>query len=304
MPIQRINQVQQSFTSNAVNSTRNSSVPINAGPKNSKTKTAVMLGLTALGTVGVAIVAIRHGKARKVLKELPDNFKAIFNDIKFLEGEEFVNEAYVKLVKEMNLEGIAPAKIEIFSAQKGTFGELMGGYNCVDNKLEISESLLKLSKSHQLDVIAHELKHCEQMTRILRTEGLGAEALARAEARSGVINSFNGAIFDGGYREAREAGKLEEFIKPHVDKLTEKCLEKINKNHSKVLQLPKIKLDSVEGKKATEHLKAIENYDIGNTVFFGPMYNKEYQNNIVEVEAREFGGKIRKMFEDYLSVTK
>ena len=35
-----------------------------------------------------------------------------------------------------------------------------------------------------------------------------------------------------------------------------------------------------------------------------PMYNKEYQNNIVEVEAREFGGKIRKMFEDYLSVTK
>lgn len=270
--------------------------------KTNKSRTIIVcLGLITAVGIGVAKLKTRANRV-KILKSIPEEMKTLFREINAKSGDEFVNCAYQKLIKMMNLENIAPPKV-ITKDKDGLFC-VTGGYDLANNTISFSEGFSSLDQAKKLGMLAHELKHCEQETRILRTEGLGAEKLARAFAERNIYNAiqetdFRNILFKSAYDKAVLFGKGKDFLEKAITQNQKKILDLINQNCSEILKMPKIKIDSAEGKKAYEHLEAIRNYK--GLDMFG-LSNDAYKNNPLEVEAYAFGDKIEEMYQNYLNV--
>ncbi|MCD7779905.1 MAG: hypothetical protein LUH05_04455 [Candidatus Gastranaerophilales bacterium] len=266
---------------------------INKKAENKKTAAKVLL---ALGIITAAGIAIYKGRQIKALKEIPADLKPLFNDLKGKNGKEFVDDAYSGIVKHMGLSDVAPKNVNLTNKADGMFNTVTGGFHPIENTIEYSKGFIdKLSKKQQFNLLSHELKHCEQYNKILRTEGLGAEALAKANAEqavyqaSGLFGNFSENVMKQYPKE-----EAEKIIKDEIDKLTQEYSAKIKKNFSESLKLPKIPASSQDGVKAKEYLESVRKYK--GLGWLGTA-SKEYLENILEKEAYGFGGKMGKWFE-------
>lgn len=248
-----------------------------------------------------AIIASR-GKAikqQKLLSEIPKDLQARFEPLKNLKGKEFVDKAYSEMVDYMGLKGIAPQKV----LQEGADGimSVQGGYNMMDNTISYTSGFFtKLNKTQQINLLSHELKHCEQFTNMLRTEGITVEKYVQSTVDSmikdAIKSPFNNMSFRLAHKQAVAAGKEAEFLAKTKENWTKDLSKNVEEAYKDVLKMPKFKADSPEGKKAFEHLKANSEYEGLDAFGFG---SEAYQNNPLEVEAYAFGGKIEDMFKKF-----
>lgn len=274
-------------------------VPTEESKKNKKGWLAAAAGL-AVAIGAIIITKGRAAKKAKAMQAIPDDLKVIFNDLKGKNGKEFIDAAYEKMVNYMGLKGIAPQKI----GHSGGDGlAITGGYNPIDNIIEYSDGFFnKLPKMQQLNCLSHELKHCQQFSTILKTEGITVEQYARVVAENAVNSaikksSLDNLMFKIHYEKAVAAGKGEEFIEKAIQNQVKGLIPKIEKNFADVLKMPKIPANSPEAQKALEYLEAERNYE--GLGIFG-LGSDAYRNNPLELEAYAFGGGIEKMFKDYL----
>ncbi len=240
-------------------------------------------------------------KVANALEKVPEEYRVIFANLEGKSGREFVSEAYENMVKQMGLNGIAPKNIII----EGADGVLSvkGGYSPIKNSIDYTKGFLNgLTKEQQLNLIAHELKHCEQYSTILRTEGISVEQYARAIAESQVRNAIKKGSFDirfkNSYKKALEAGKGEEFIQRATENTAKKIIPQIEESFAEVLKMPKFKADSIHGKKAHEYLEAMKNYEYMNSLGF---CSEKYRNSLIEEEAYAFGDRIGNFFKSFLA---
>jgi hypothetical protein len=234
-------------------------------------------------------------------KTLNPEYKPLLAKLEGKSGKEFIDTAYENTVKHLKLDGIAPKSLKI-NGSDGVMS-IKGGYNYIDNTIEYSQGFLeKLPPKQQMNLIAHELKHCEQFSNILRTENITTNDYARAIAENSLKQALDKSSFDFSlkyaYKKALEQGKGEEFIAKQLDELTKSYVSKIETNFSEVLKLPKIKASSPEGIKAAQHFEALKKYEGIDLFGFG---SENYRNNPLEVEAYAFGDNIEKIFNDFVS---
>ena len=186
-------------------------------------------------------------KSPIISKNIPSEYKSIFANLEGRTGQEFVDTAYGNMVSHMKLNGIAPKKITI-NDNDGIIS-VTGGYDYINNTIGYSKGFLeKLTPQQQMNLISHELKHCEQFSNILRTENIGVKEYARVISENSLKRALDKSSFEfmlkNRYEQALKQGKGDEFIKKTIDSWTEKLIPEIETNFSEVLKLPKIKANS------------------------------------------------------------
>lgn len=255
----------------------------------------IAAGLATIILIGSVIVN-KHNRAKRI-KQIPEELRAIFNDLKGEKGENFINKAYDKLKNYMKLDEIVPDKIEHLGADKGCFA-LQGGYNPTLNTIGYTDGFFtKIDKASQFSLIAHELKHADQTAKIIRA-GLLPE-YAKAWAEQSIRNVRNNPLeinFNLAYREAVRQGKGKEFLDNTLKNSTETIMTKMKESHKNTLNLPRYKKDSQEYKDAENYIEATRNYVNLNELGLG---SKDYYNNPLEKEAYDFGNKMEKYFRDF-----
>lgn len=244
-------------------------------------------------------VAQKPKNAVKVSKGISDDLKPLFANLECKTGQEFVDVGYNNVVEYMKLKGIAPANIAIKN-EDGLF-VVTGGFDPVKNTIEYSKGFLsELSPKVQMNLMAHELKHCEQFSTILRTEGLGVESYARTIAQNSVYGAIKDSsmdvMFKMRYKKALSEGKGDGFIQKAIEMQTEKLVPQIENNFSDVLKLPKFSAESPEGIRAKKYLDSFRDYEGLNFLGLG---SDAYRANALEVEAYSFGDEIEKLFEKF-----
>ena len=252
-------------------------------------KAGIAAGLASLA-IGLAI-----WKKKKAINEVPKDLKNLFKSIKNKKGKEFVDEAYNGLVKHMGLEDIAPKGVEITKNPDRAFNRIMGGYTFNDNKISYTQGFInKLSKSQQVSLLRHELEHCSQYNKILRTEGLGAEKLAETLVEKSVSTpNFFGKIYKDEVFKHFPKEQAEKELQETKKKYFDEIIEQLKSAHKTTLELPKYKPDSKEGKQAYEYLKATKEYE--GLGFFG-FGSDKYRENLLEKEAYAAGEKCAKLY--------
>lgn len=255
----------------------------------------IAAGLATIILIGSVIVN-KHNRAKRI-KQIPEELRAIFNDLKGEKGEDFINKAYQKLKKYMKLDGIAPDKIEHLGTDKNCFYS-QDGYNPTLNTIGYTDDFFtNLDKASQFSLIAHELKHAEQTAKIIQA-GLLPE-YAKAWAEQSIKNVRNNPLeisFNLAYREAVKQGKGKEFLDNALKNSSESIMSNMKESHKNTLNLPKYKKDSQEYKEAEKYIEATRNYT--NLDCFG-VGSKDYYNNPLEKEAYDFGDKMEKYFKDF-----
>ncbi|MCR4881524.1 MAG: hypothetical protein K6A44_06200 [bacterium] len=196
----------------------------------------------------------------------------------------------------MKLDGIAPKKLRIVKPTEiDKFGFAAGGYHPTYNKIYINEKLLfEMSQKRMLDILAHELKHCEQHTNMCRLAGMTPDKYARVLAEGAVNRAINGGNGITGYfyKRAVQEGNGQKFIEENVQNVIRKNIEKIKSAFASVFKAPKISPDSPEGKKALLQLESLKTYG---------GYSRHYEEPI-EIEAHEWGNKIKNFFQKFLEL--
>ena len=272
--------------------------------KNQKLKGLLWAGLALAAGTAVAILSRGKIKARRadVLKDIPHELQVRFEKLKNLSGKDFIDNAYNEMVDYMGLKGIAPKEI-LINGNDGLMS-ITGGYNPMLNKITYSSGFVtKLTKDQQLTMLSHELKHCEQFTNMLRTEGLTVEKYVESTVDNYINNAirtpYQSVHFSIAYSRAREAGTVKEFLAKMKNAWIQELAKEVRQNFAEVLKLSKFKADSPEARKAFEHLRANSEYEGLNIFGTG---SDTYRNNPLEVEAYAFGDKIGTMFKKFLSV--
>lgn len=186
--------------------------------------------------------------------------KVIFEKIKDKEGQDFANAAYTELVKFMGLEESAPSSI---TWEKNEGRQIVGDYRFYNNSVVFyTDYFLKMDKSTQIGIIAHELTHCKQLSNMLRTEGLPVEKIAYAYAVSDTkAMLINNPQIIKMYNAAKTNGKDKEFIQHLVKIGTIKTANELKQAHGKTLSLPKHPLNTPQGQKAQQDWVAQYNYN-------------------------------------------
>lgn len=280
------------------------STPVNTDytPKKASNKKnwAIAAGIATAVLTGTAIL-LTKGKAlrqKRLLAEIPTDLQARFANIKDLNGKEFVDRAYKEMVDYMGLSKVAPKEIKIKDTDNAF--SVTGGYNPMLNTIEYTQGFMtKLSKPKQLNMLAHELKHCEQITNMLRTEGITVEKYLEANVDNLLKDVVNNPLNPNHFRYsmADTVGKGKEWLASAKEQIMKHHAQTIEKHYKEVFSMPKIKADSPEGKKAYDHLKATAEYE--GLGFLG-LGGEAYRNNPLEREAYPFGDKIEELFQKYM----
>lgn len=241
-----------------------------------------------------------HNIGQVDVSEIPEELQVKFEKLKGLEGDAFVNAAYTEMVDYMGLNGIAPKNITKNNEPEG-LAPAIGGFNPATNEISYSKGFwTNLTPSQQLNLLAHELKHCEQFANVLSTEGISVEDVSGKFIDS-TINQIlehpmNNLSFYTDYTYAESSGMGEEFLQKAKEFSVKQMSDSMRESYKLVLDRPKFKADSLEGQKAHEYLEAIGNYE--GLGFLG-IGSEAYENNLLEVEAYAWGNKICKLYEKY-----
>lgn len=230
--------------------------------------------------------------------------RVVFNGLKNESGEDFVNKAYSGIIKHLDIEDVAPSKVNLNACEDGLM-TITGGFSPDSNSISYSKGFLKLPREKQFNLLSHEANHCKQFNTMVRTEGIGISQLADAIADSsikavdspGSMAIFQKMALDKARKEGREIELLNSWKKQVIDKVTPQ-MEQV---YSSALQQPKISADSEVGKKAKEYLDAFREYEGLNMFGFG---SEAYRSNPIEQEAYSFGDKMEKYFSDFLRFSK
>ena len=220
-------------------------------------------------------------------KEIPPILSEMFEAIKDKKDEELAETAYPYLVKYIGVEDVAPPKI---TWEKTEGRPIVADYKVFENSIVIYSDLFKkVSKAEQLAFIAHELTHCKQSFNMMRTENIGIEKYAYANAvsdfRAATIrnkNIINALI------EAKRNNKEKELIQYLIQKSTINNIKELKQTYPNFDKLSKIKSTSIEGQKAQTDLKAQFEYN-------GADINA-YNNCPLEKEAIEKENEIIKIY--------
>ncbi len=227
---------------------------------------------------------------------IPYELRVSFSKLQKTNGKRFVKKAYKELVKFFGLEEIAPKKIKFKKlgyTQRATCDKLTG-------QIAISNKVAQLdTKDKQLGTIAHELKHFEQFSRVIRTENVGVEGYTDALADNGLLkrkyNFFDMRFWDG-LVKARKEGTADEYMASVKQAIYAELLPIVKRGFSRVISQPQIP-DNVHNRQAAEkYLRAIRNYlstdDMGGTW-------EKYRNNLLEVEAYRAGHRMQNYYKTF-----
>ncbi len=259
-----------------------------------KKKVGIAAAFIATTAIVIGLLVNKHLKAKE-LKGIPKEFRTIFKDLKNETGDNFVNKAYNKLKKYMKLEGIAPEKIGRSGPDKG-INSIQGGYNPTKNTIEYSDGFFtNIDRATQFEMLAHELKHAEQTSKIIRSGKI--DEYARAWAECNVELAKNDPLnlnFSMAYKEAKKQGLEKEFIENSTQVTKDIILDEMKKSHENILKMPKFKEGSQEFMDAERYIEASRNYE---GLGLSGLENEKYINNPLETEAYSFGSKMKEYFE-------
>ena len=257
-----------------------------------KQKVGIAAALIATTAIVVGILVNKHIKAKE-LKKIPEEFRTIFKELKNETGDNFVNKAYNKLKKYMKLEGIAPEKIGRSGRDKGF--RVQGGFNPTKNTIEYSNGFFtKLDRATQFEMLAHELKHAEQTSKIIRSGKIDEYARAWAECNVELAkNDPLNVSFSMAYNNAKNHGVEKEFIENSIQLNKDMILDEMTKSHTNTLKMPQFKEGSPEYLDAEKYIEASRNYEGLGLLGSG---SEKYKNNLLEKEAYSFGAKMKKYF--------
>lgn len=259
-------------------------------------KLGIVATLIATGVLITNAIINKHNRT-KAVKEIPAELKTIFEELRGEQGESFINKAYAKLKTYMKLDGIAPDTICQSNVDVVNIG-MTGGFQPCTNKIGFSSNFFSIAtREQQFELMAHELKHSEQMSKILRS-GL-IEEYADASAHSAVNSLINDPLninFKTALDNAKANGKEKEFLEQCHNANKEVRLKDIYENHKNTLNMPKFERGSQEYKDAKRYVEAQKNYT-GSGIL--GLATEEYLNNPLEVEAYAWGDKMAKYFRTF-----
>lgn len=210
--------------------------------------------------------------------------KLMFAQIKDLQGEEFFKTYYKLLAKLLGYKDCAPKLI--FKNNKdsivaASFKQFLGEIEFDISDMINGEQLY----TNILSTLRHELEHFIQFTTIARTEGLGTDAICKANAK---------AVIRGMKMDKERCleiwGKPFEEISMGEDEMFQKCYDDYKSEINTVFYEKVIKEKGIilkgtpEAKKAEKYLNAIANYtSVGETT--NKALIKDYEDNLLEQEA-------------------
>lgn len=252
-------------------------------------KVAIGIGIIATAIATTAIIAIRN---KSKINKIPKELRTLFEELKHEKGENFINKSYSKLKTYMKLDDIAPKKI-IYNNNKSAFA-VTGGFNPSLNTIEYSNNFKQLSQAEQFELLAHELKHSEQISKIIRSGKMSeyAEAWATHSVEYAKNDPLN-INFKLACNGNKKLGKEKEFIENCINNSKQEIIDSMKISHANTLELPKFHPSDKEYKDAEKYIEASRNY-IGLDMLGIP--SEEYKNNILEKEAYEYGEQMKKYF--------
>ena len=259
----------------------------------SKKKKGIIAAGIATAAVVIGVLVNKHIRAQQ-LKKVPEEFKTIFKDLRNETGDNFVNKAYDKLKKYMKLEGIAPEKIGR-SGPNPRANAVQGGFNPSLNTIQYTDGFFTdLDRATQFELLAHELKHAEQTSKIIRSGKLDeyAQAWAEYNVNTEKNNPLN-ISFGFAYTQAKSSGKEKEFLEKVTQNSKNKILASMKENHKGSLEMPKFEPGSPEYQDAEKYIEATRKYE---GLGFMAIPGENYRNNPLEKEAYGFGAKMKKFF--------
>jgi len=268
---------------------------------NFKAKNPLMDSSIVNGNYNIALLNIKNNA--EALKEIPRGLRTIFKELKDETGENFVHKAYSKLRKYMKLDGIAPDEIGRLGPDEVTHSgakvNIEGGYNPRNNSISYTDGFFnRLEKHEQLNFLAHELKHAEQASKIIRSGLISQYAGTWAKFQvSGVLQNPLNVPVQMALKKARENGKLSEFVKGAMFACKDETLKDMTKGHANTLKLPQYSPKSIGYKEGTNYFESYKTYS-------NNIYDSEYKNNPIEIEAYAFGNQIEKHFQIYSQINK
>lgn len=273
------------YTPKADLSTHNDKIELQ-NKKKSKSKKALIAA--CIITAGlVAATVFYKVKQHKISITTPKELKSLFKQLKHKKGEDFINSSYNGIKGHLELNGIAPDKVNLTNNPDGLFNAITGGYDPIKNTIEYSKGFKdKLTKRQQFNLLSHELKHVKQYSTALRTEGIGLKGLVDAEVEKRMaamkVIPLGNATKD----------QIAEYLKKKKESFVEAITEDIKQNHQVSLNAPKISAQSAEGIQAGKYIDAIKSY---KGLIFG-LGGKDYHQNLLEKEAYAFGDKMEDMY--------
>lgn len=216
--------------------------------------------------------------------KIDNDLAALFQNLKGKDGKDFAETAYKGLVKYFGLDDVAPKSL---SWEQSEGRPIVSDYKWYENKVVLYEDYFnKAPKEKQIGYIAHELTHLKQTTNILKTESLplGNYAVAIAVSDFKAMMTRNPQM-QNAYKTASLNGKGKEFSTYMIQKGAAQTYKELNTVFADVLKQPKHPLNSPEGQKAVNDVKAQAMYN-------GADLN-EYNNCPLEKEAMDIENSIR-----------
>lgn len=256
-------------------------------------KKKLVTGLALIG--GAALIGVAIYKKKKSLNTIPKELRELYKSIKHKNGQEFIDDAYSGLVKYMDLDGIAPSRVNLTNKPDGLFNSITGGFMIQSNSIEYSQGFkTKLTKPQQFNLLSHELFHCKQFNQIIRTEGLGIEALTDAYTNTMLQKNILGQNMKETLVKKYGESEAIRILKEKKDSLMQEYMPKLKECYNKTLQLSKFAADSPEGIQAKKYADALSHYEgLGLLGTAGELYKA----NLLEQEAYKYGETMQKAFE-------
>lgn len=211
----------------------------------------------------------------------------MFAQIRNLKGEEFIKTSYKLMTRLLGCEDYAPELIlKNTDEYKGAFDKFSGKIKIAINNCRSGTEL----QGDLLAILRHELEHFIQYTDIARTEGLGIDAICKANAKSGLraLKMDRERCIKIYHKPFEEMTESEDEI---LQNFYNRSKAEINTTfYEKVIQKKGIiKKGTPEFNKATEYLKAEEVYTYVKYKEKNDLLVKDYENNLLEQEANNVG---------------
>lgn len=229
----------------------------------------------------------------------------LFNKLKGLKGINFANAVVEHRAEEIGLKGL---KFDIIPVKQSERLQMLGDSSAMAlcdpdaQKIYILKDILDgKNKKKLLEIIAHEMEHINQSCLVARTEGLGIESMAKAEANRYVAflqSQTPSQQPEQLMREWERARKLpaDAFEQIRAEKYN-KYLKELTENNiyqTAIKNKGMIASGTPEAEKAKAYLRELE--DILDSVD-----SSEYANSVSEHDAYAVGYKYARDYESFLN---
>ncbi len=207
---------------------------------------------------------------------VPKDYRQFFKSLeKITDKKEYAKQAYEGLVKLLNMQDIAPAKITTENLGLSAFDttpSTIATHACLENSITLNESAINLFKDDKGGIIGslrHELEHCKQSNFLL--EHIDAEEYVKI-------------VLEKQYAQANHDS-------PFFKALLEYYKRQVQEGYKQSLSKPKSAPTPEIQDKINKYIDATKNYSTET--------EKAYKENLLEKEAFGAQAKIEKMYRKY-----